>query len=155
MHRMTFEYITAALDHARYEIIEDAEPYYGEVPELRGVSATGRTLEECRKNPAGVIGERLIDGSGAGSRFPRLPAAPWERAPGWIPVPEHRIRPASRDRQKLRGPCRVCRSEGEELNPSFVQSSSPSFPLPGLQRDNAATIGIFMVYVAGYPPHIE
>ncbi len=26
------------------------EPYYGEVPELRGVWAIGKTLEECRKN---------------------------------------------------------------------------------------------------------
>ncbi|HOI14382.1 MAG TPA: type II toxin-antitoxin system HicB family antitoxin, partial [Methanoculleus sp.] len=90
---MTFEYITAALEHARYEIIEDAEPYYGEVPELPGVWATGRTLEECRRNPAGVIDERPINGSGAGSRSPGWPATPWERAPGWIPVPEHRIRP--------------------------------------------------------------
>ncbi|MDD4314477.1 MAG: type II toxin-antitoxin system HicB family antitoxin [Methanoculleus sp.] len=155
MHRMILEYITAALEHARYEIIEDDEPYYGEVPELPGVWATRKTLEECRRNLAGVIDEWLIVRLRRGLPIPRLPAAPWERAPGWIPVPEHRIRPASRDRQKLRGPCRVCRSEGEELNPSFVQSSSPSFPLPGLQRDNAATIGIFMVYVAGYPPHIE
>lgn len=67
---MTFEYITAAPEHAQYEIIEDAEPHYGEVPELPGVSAPGRTLEECRRNPAGVIGERLIYGSGAGTRSP-------------------------------------------------------------------------------------
>ncbi len=60
MHRMILEYITAALEHARYEVIEDAEPYYGEVPELPGVFATGRTLEECRRNLAGVIGEWLI-----------------------------------------------------------------------------------------------
>lgn len=59
MHRMTFEYINAALEHARYEIIEDAEPYYGEVPELPGVWATGKTLEECRSNLAGVIDEWL------------------------------------------------------------------------------------------------
>jgi len=45
---MIVEYITAALHHARYEIIEDDEPYYGEVPELPGVWATGTTLEACR-----------------------------------------------------------------------------------------------------------
>ena len=60
MRSMVLEYINAALDHARYEIIEDAEPYYGEVPELPGVWATGRTLEECRRNLAGVIDEWLI-----------------------------------------------------------------------------------------------
>lgn len=32
------------------ELIEDEEPYYGEVPELQGVWATGRTLEGCRQN---------------------------------------------------------------------------------------------------------
>ena len=47
---MIREYIEAALERARYEIIDDEEPYYGEVPELQGVWATGRTLEECRRN---------------------------------------------------------------------------------------------------------
>lgn len=60
MDSMILEYITAALEHARYEIIEDAEPYYGEVPELPGVWATGKTLEVCRRNLAGVIDEWLI-----------------------------------------------------------------------------------------------
>ena len=54
MHRMLLEYISAALEHARYEIIEDAEPYYGEVPEPPRVSATGRTLEG-RRNLACVL----------------------------------------------------------------------------------------------------
>ena len=45
---MLRDYIRAALERAHYEIIEDAEPFYGEVPELRGVWATGETLEACR-----------------------------------------------------------------------------------------------------------
>ncbi|MBT9140005.1 MAG: hypothetical protein DDT30_00577 [Dehalococcoidia bacterium] len=52
---MITEYIEAGLTQARYEIIEDEEPYYGEVPGLAGVWATGKTLEECRKNLAEVI----------------------------------------------------------------------------------------------------
>ena len=52
---MLTEYIEAALSKAKYEIIEDEEPYYGEVPELEGVWATGKTLEECRKNLVEVI----------------------------------------------------------------------------------------------------
>ena len=52
---MLTEYIAAALSKARYELIEDEEPYYGEVPELEGVWATGKTLEECRTNLAEVI----------------------------------------------------------------------------------------------------
>jgi predicted RNase H-like HicB family nuclease len=47
---MLTEYIQEALKRARYEIIDDEEPYYGEVPELQGVWATGKTLEECREN---------------------------------------------------------------------------------------------------------
>jgi predicted RNase H-like HicB family nuclease len=57
---MLIEYIHAALEKARYEIIEDDEPYYGEVPELDGVWATGSTLEECRKNLEEVIDEWIV-----------------------------------------------------------------------------------------------
>jgi len=38
------EYIEGALARAEYELIEDDEPYYGEVPELEGVWATGKAL---------------------------------------------------------------------------------------------------------------
>ena len=47
---MFAEYIKAAMDKATYEIIDDPEPFYGEIPELRGVWATGKTLESCRDN---------------------------------------------------------------------------------------------------------
>lgn len=52
---MICEYIENAMQHAQYELIKDDEPYYGEVPELAGVWATGKTLEECRKKLAEVI----------------------------------------------------------------------------------------------------
>ncbi|MBI4283100.1 MAG: type II toxin-antitoxin system HicB family antitoxin [Chloroflexi bacterium] len=57
---MIKEYIEAALSRAKYEIIEDEEPYYGEVPELEGVWATGKTLEECRRNLAEIIDGWLV-----------------------------------------------------------------------------------------------
>lgn len=57
---MITEYISAALTRAKYEIIDDEEPYYGEVPELKGVWATGKTLEECRHNLAEVIDGWLV-----------------------------------------------------------------------------------------------
>jgi predicted RNase H-like HicB family nuclease len=47
---MLTEYIEEALKRAHYEIIEDDEPYYGEIDELKGVWASGKTLEECRNN---------------------------------------------------------------------------------------------------------
>ena len=52
---MLTEYIEEALARARYEKIEDEEPYYGEVEDLKGVWATGKTLEECRNNLKEVI----------------------------------------------------------------------------------------------------
>ena len=52
---MLLEYIQEALDRARYELIEDEEPYYGEVSELPGIWATGKSLEECRRNLREVI----------------------------------------------------------------------------------------------------
>jgi len=53
---MIVEYINAALARATYERIEDKDnPYYGQVPVLKGVWATGKTLEECRNHLAEVI----------------------------------------------------------------------------------------------------
>ena len=52
---MITEYIEAALAKATYEIIQDEEPYYGEIPGLQGVWASGKTLEGCRQNLKDVI----------------------------------------------------------------------------------------------------
>jgi len=52
---MIHEYIETALRHAHYEIIKDEQPYYGEVPGLQGVWATGKSLEECRQNLTEVV----------------------------------------------------------------------------------------------------
>lgn len=52
---MLLEYIEEALKRAHYEIIKDEEPYYGEIPELKGVWATGKTLEACRQNLLSVL----------------------------------------------------------------------------------------------------
>lgn len=57
---MITEYINAALQRAKFEIINDEEPYYGEVTELEGVWATGKTLEECRGNLVEVIDGWLV-----------------------------------------------------------------------------------------------
>lgn len=47
---MLTEYIEEALRRARYELIDDPKtPFYGEVPDLPGVWASGDTLEACRR----------------------------------------------------------------------------------------------------------
>ena len=50
-----YDYMMSSLEKARYEIIDDKEPYYGEIPALKGVWATGKTLEACRKELASVL----------------------------------------------------------------------------------------------------
>jgi len=69
---MLTEYIEEALKKAKYEIIDDEESYYGEVPELKGVWATGKTLEECRKKLKEVIEGWLILSIKKGLSIPEL-----------------------------------------------------------------------------------
>lgn len=53
---MILEYIQQALETAKYEVIQNnGEPYYGEIPPCKGVWATGRTLESCRRNLQDVL----------------------------------------------------------------------------------------------------
>ena len=52
---MINEYIQAALSRASYEIIREEERYYGEIPDLKGVWATGRSFEDCRNRLSEVI----------------------------------------------------------------------------------------------------
>jgi predicted RNase H-like HicB family nuclease len=66
------EYIEEALRRARYEIIDDEEPYYGAVAELKGVWATGKTLEECRNSLKEVIEGWIILSIKKGLPIPRL-----------------------------------------------------------------------------------
>jgi predicted RNase H-like HicB family nuclease len=47
---MLLDYLNAALERATYDKIEDEEPFYGEIPGIQGVWATGKTLEECRRS---------------------------------------------------------------------------------------------------------
>lgn len=69
---MLIQYIHAALERAKYEIIDDEELYYGEVPELEGVWATGKTLEECRRNLEEVIDEWIVIRLRNGLPLPRI-----------------------------------------------------------------------------------
>jgi predicted RNase H-like HicB family nuclease len=56
---MIREYVDTALRSARYEKLTDGT-YYGEVPRLRGVLATGTTLEACRDELGEVIEEWIL-----------------------------------------------------------------------------------------------
>ncbi len=69
---MLTEYIQHALEHAHYEIIDDDEPYYGEIPELPGVWATGETLEACRRNLASALEDWLLFSLAKGLPIPPI-----------------------------------------------------------------------------------
>lgn len=69
---MLIQYIQAALENAKYEIIDDEEPYYGEVPGLDGVWSSGNSLEECRKNLEEVIDEWIIVRLAKGLTIPQI-----------------------------------------------------------------------------------
>jgi len=53
---MLTEYVEEALRRAHYDIIDDTdEPFYGEIADLKGVWAAGKTLEDCRNNLKDVV----------------------------------------------------------------------------------------------------
>ena len=69
---MLSDYIHQALEQATYELIEDDEPYYSEVPALQGVWATGKSLEECRRNLIAAIEDWLFFSVAKGLPIPML-----------------------------------------------------------------------------------
>ena len=53
---MLTEYVEEALRRAHYEITQDPDqPFYGEILELEGVWASGKSLEECRSQLKDVV----------------------------------------------------------------------------------------------------
>ena len=69
---MLLQYIQAALEQAHYEIIDDDEPFYGEIPSLAGVWATGETLEDCRRHLAEAVEDWLLFSVAKGLPIPQL-----------------------------------------------------------------------------------
>jgi predicted RNase H-like HicB family nuclease len=69
---MLLRYIKAALEQAHYEMIEDEEPFYGEVAALPGVWASGKTLEACRHDLAEAIEDWVFFSVAKGLSIPVL-----------------------------------------------------------------------------------
>jgi len=57
---MIQDFINTFLSQAQYEMIDDGKRFYAEIKSLRGVWATGRTLEECRANLLSALEGWLI-----------------------------------------------------------------------------------------------
>jgi predicted RNase H-like HicB family nuclease len=69
---MFAEYIAAALERAKYETIDNPEPYYASVPGLPGVWATGKTIEECRRELISTIEGWIVLGLRMGHPIPPI-----------------------------------------------------------------------------------
>lgn len=69
---MLTDYFQAALAKARFEKIDDREPFYAEIPGLRGVWATGKTREACRRNLAATLNGWIIVRLQKGLDIPKI-----------------------------------------------------------------------------------
>jgi predicted RNase H-like HicB family nuclease len=69
---MLTRYIHEAMERARYELIADEEPYYGEIPEIQGLWARGKTLEACRRNLAAALDDWLLFSIARGLPIPPI-----------------------------------------------------------------------------------
>ena len=54
---MLASYLDQAMEQAVYEIIEDEETYWGEIPGLQGVWARHTSLEGCRRELREALGD--------------------------------------------------------------------------------------------------
>jgi predicted RNase H-like HicB family nuclease len=57
---MVSEYVGAALNEARYEILAEDGSHYGEIPGFDGVYANALTLEACREELREVLEEWIL-----------------------------------------------------------------------------------------------
>lgn len=57
---MLLDYIRTAMRHACYEILDEGEGFYGEIPECQGVFANAQTLEACREHLAEVLEDWVL-----------------------------------------------------------------------------------------------
>ena len=69
---MLTEYIEESLRRAKYEIIDDDEPYYGEIKELKGIWVTAKTLDECRNKLKEVVESWILISIKKGIHIPKL-----------------------------------------------------------------------------------
>jgi predicted RNase H-like HicB family nuclease len=57
---MLTQYIQAAMNKAKYEILADDGSYYGEIDEYNGVYSNADTLEKCRNQLQEVLEEWIL-----------------------------------------------------------------------------------------------
>ena len=73
--QMLTAYIEAAMRHARYEYLDDDREWYGSIPELPGVWATGATEDDCRAELRSALEDWLAIGLRLGHDIPPIVGA--------------------------------------------------------------------------------
>ncbi|NCO42953.1 MAG: hypothetical protein COZ06_20190 [Armatimonadetes bacterium CG_4_10_14_3_um_filter_66_18] len=69
---MLLDYVNAAMRTAHYELIDDREPYYGELKRCPGVWAKGKSLEECRDRLSDALEDWLLISIARGLPIPAI-----------------------------------------------------------------------------------
>jgi predicted RNase H-like HicB family nuclease len=67
---MLTAYIQAAMRRAHYEMMEDAEPFFGSIPDCPGVWASGASLEACREELQSALEDWIVLGLRLGHTLP-------------------------------------------------------------------------------------
>jgi predicted RNase H-like HicB family nuclease len=57
---MLTDYLQSAMRAAHYELLDEKEGFYGEIPGFQGVFAQGATLESCREELASTLEDWLL-----------------------------------------------------------------------------------------------
>jgi predicted RNase H-like HicB family nuclease len=57
---MLTSYLRAAMGKAKYEILEDDDTFYGEIPGFEGVYSNAENLEECRDELGEVLEQWIL-----------------------------------------------------------------------------------------------
>lgn len=85
---MLTAYIRAAMSRATYELLENGEGYYGEIPGLQGVWANEDTLEVCRNELQSALEDWIWLGLRLGHIIPPLDGIDLSQAVAPTPVDE-------------------------------------------------------------------
>ena len=57
---MLTEYLQSAMRAAHYELLDEEEGFYGEIPGFQGVFAQAASLEKCREELASTLEDWLL-----------------------------------------------------------------------------------------------
>lgn len=72
LRTMLTAYLQAAMRKAKYEILDGADGFYGEIPGFQGVWANAKTLEECREQLAGALETWILFRVSRGMKVPTV-----------------------------------------------------------------------------------